>query len=271
MSVYKGDVDVIVNAANRELDHIGGVAKAILDKGGKSIQQESWAIIRQRGKKLDDGEAVSTNSGKLPCKSVVHAVGPKWHDMGPKKSKKILRRACLSSFSEAQKLNMTFIALPAIGSGIYGVPKDLCAEIMLDTVEEFPRQGDSAKKTITDVRFVNTDEPSVETFGEEFMKRGVYDKLVRGTSGGDTVSLSPTGAKGGTYTAPSSRSNSGRGNTKNVSNKTNLTPNPKGAAGRQNNHISFGSSVANTSDPLGDSSYASPPNRSYSVALKGKY
>ena len=274
VSVYKGDitnenVDVIVNAANRELDHIGGVAKAILDKGGKSIQQESWAIIRNRGKKLlDDGEAVSTNSGKLPCKAVVHAVGPKWHDVGPKKSKKILRRACLNSFSEAQKLNMTSIALPAIGSGIYGVPKDLCAEIMLDAVEEFARQGDPAKKTITDVRLVDTDEPSVEAFGEEFMKR-YADKLVRGTSGGDSVSLSPTGAEGGTHTAPSSRSNRGRGNTKNVSNKTNPTPNPKGAAGRQNNHISFGSSVANTSDPLGASSYASPPNGSYSGALKG--
>ena len=272
VSVYMGDitkeqVDVIVNAANRELDHAGGVAKAIRDQGGKSIEKECWAILKQRGKNLDDGDAVSTKSGKLPCKAVVHAVGPKWNDVGPKKGKKILRRACLSSFNEAQKLNMTSIALPAIGSGIYGMPKDVCAEIMFDAVEEFVRQGGPAKKTITDVRFVNIDEPSVVAFGEEFMKR-YADKLVRGTPGGDFVRFSPTGAEGGTSTAPSSRSNRGRNNNKNVATKSSSIANPKGGAGGQNKLNSFGSSGASY-DPLGASGNASPPNASYSGAVKG--
>ena len=112
LSVYKGDitnekVDVIVNASNRELDHTGGVAKAILDKGGQTIQKESWAITKQRGSKLKDGDAVTTKSGKLLCKAVVHVVGPKWFDVGSVNSKKILRRACFNSFFESQKLNMT--------------------------------------------------------------------------------------------------------------------------------------------------------------------
>ena len=274
VSVYKGDitkeqVDVIVNDANRELDHAGGVAEAILDKGGRSIQKESWAIIKQRRKKLDDGEAVSTKSGNLPCKAVVHAVGPKWYDVGPVKSKKILRRACLNSFYEAQKLNMTSIALPAIGSGIYGMPKDFCAEIMFDAVEEFARQGDPAKKTITDVRFVNIDEPSVEAFGEEFMNR-YADKLARETPGEDSVRFLPTGAEGGTSTGPYSRSNRSKKNKTHVSNKISSIANPKGGAEGQNKHNLFGSSGANNSDPLGASGNASPPNASYSGAVKGK-
>ena len=273
VSVYKGDltneqVDVIVNDANRELDHAGGVAEAILDKGGRSIQKESWAILKRRGKKLDDGEAVITKPGNLPCKAVVHAVGPKWHDVGPVKSKRILRRACLNSFYEAQKLNMTSIALPAIGSGIYGMPKDVCAEIMFDAVEEFARQGDPAKKTITDVRFVNIDGPSVEAFGGEFMNR-YADKLVRETPGEDSVSCSPTGAEGGTSTGPSSRWNRGKNNKKHVSNKSSSIANPNGGAEGQNKQNSFGSSGANNSDPLAASGNASPSKASYSGVVKG--
>ena len=171
MSVYKGDitnekVDAIVNAANTDLIHAGGVAKAILDRGGKKIKEESQFIIKKRGV-LKDGEAVHTKSGNLPCKAVVHAVGPRWDVVGSTNSRKILRRACLNSFYESEKLKMTSIALPAIGSGIYGMPKDVCAEVMFDAVEEFVTKGDPKKKTITDIRFVNIDDPSVQAFMKE--------------------------------------------------------------------------------------------------------
>lgn len=128
MSVYKGDltserVDVIVNAANNRLRHERGVAKAILDKGGKVIEVESTEIIAKRGT-LKDGEAVVTTSGYLPCKKVVHAVGPVFR--GLSQSRFILRRACLNSLNAvAQEYNS--IALPAIGTGDYGMPKDECA------------------------------------------------------------------------------------------------------------------------------------------------
>ena len=84
MSVYKGDltserVDVIVNAANNRLRHDGDVAKTILDRGGKATEVESNKIIAKRGS-LKAGKAVITSSGYLPCKKVVHAVGPVFRD-----------------------------------------------------------------------------------------------------------------------------------------------------------------------------------------------
>lgn len=274
VSVYKGDitneqVDVIVNAANRDLDHIGGVAKAILDKGGKSIQKESWGIIKQRGSKpLKDGEAVVTKSGNLPCKMVVHAVGPKWVDVGSTNSKRILRLACVNSFLQTQKLNMTSIALPAIGSGIYGMPKDVCAEVMFDAVDEFARKGDPKKRTITDIRFVNIDDPSVQAFGKEFISRyGDNQESSHGnkTPGGGSGRIS-TGAEGGTSAAPPSRSNRDKNQNRNMSNNSRATTND--ARESQPHRTSFGSSAANANHPLSSSGHSSSPNASYSNAVK---
>ena len=265
LSVYKGDitnekVDVIVNAANRELDHIGGVAKAILDKGGQTIQKESWAIVKQRGK-LKDGDAVPTKSGKLLCKAVVHVVGPKWFDVGSVNSKKILRRACLNSFSETQKLKMTSIALPAIGSGIYGMPKDVCAEVMFDAVDEFVRQGDPKKKTITDIRFVNIDDPTVLAFEKEFMARHGNNHEKKTTGEGSTR-LSPTGTEGGSSTGL--RSNRGKNRNRSTPSNNRSKTNPLDDETGQNHHTSFGSS-AHIDHPSG---HSTSPDASYSGAVK---
>ncbi|XP_068724849.1 uncharacterized protein [Montipora capricornis] len=186
LSVYKGDitnepVDVIVNASDRNLSLAGGVGKAIVDKGGKRIENESWEIIRKRGS-LKDGEAVAAESGNLPCKVVVHVVGPDFKGNAEKK-RKILRRACLNSLLEAQKLNMTSIALPAIGSGNCGMAKDICAKVMCDAVDEFIRLGNVQTKTITDIRFVNNDDSSVLAFSKE-LKLRFEDNAVKHTSGG---------------------------------------------------------------------------------------
>ena len=175
VSVYKGNitnerVDVIVNATNKELQHIGGMAKVILDKGGKSIEEESRAIIKKSGL-LKDGEAVATKAGNLPCKAIVHAVGPRRDEAGYMSSRTILRRACLNSFIETEKLNMTSIAIPAIGCGTFGMPKYVCAEVMFDALDEFLRRGTTNKNTITDFRFVNIDDPSVQAFRRELYTR----------------------------------------------------------------------------------------------------
>lgn len=65
-------VDAIVNAANSNLFHGGGVAAAIVAKGGRIIQEESDKIGY-----VPTGNAVMTNAGKLPCKAVIHVVGPR--------------------------------------------------------------------------------------------------------------------------------------------------------------------------------------------------
>lgn len=176
ISVCQGDiteenVEAIVNAANDKLHHIGGVALAISRKGGPIIDRESKDIIRRKGR-LQAGKAVSTKSGNLPCRHVIHAVGPLWFVDGAKKSRKLLRKACMNSLNEAEELEADSIALPAIFSGVYSMPKDVCAEVMFDAVETYSsKQAPAWGFSVTDVRFVNIDDDTVKVFRDEFIKR----------------------------------------------------------------------------------------------------
>ena len=127
-------VDVIVNAANTKLQHGGGLAGLICRKGGDIIQKESTRYIARHGS-LDVGQAVlMTGVGNLHCKAVVHAVGPVWQN-GSQNEEAYLARAVEGSLSKAQKY--TSIGLPAISSGIYGVPLDVCARAMFTGISQF--------------------------------------------------------------------------------------------------------------------------------------
>jgi O-acetyl-ADP-ribose deacetylase len=116
-------VDAIVNAANSRLIHGGGVAGAIVRKGGKSIQDESY-----RKAPVPVGQAVITGAGTLPCKYVIHAVGPQ---MGEGDEDQKLKNAALNCLRIAEENNLTSIAFCAISTGIFGYPLDRCANIML--------------------------------------------------------------------------------------------------------------------------------------------
>lgn len=171
LSVLKGDitdqrVDVIVNAANDRLAHGAGVAGAIVTKGGSSIQKESDNFIKLHGS-LRDGEVAVTGPGRLPCKKIIHAVGPMWN-IGEKKSKRLLKMACQESLVTAGNSNFKSIAFPAISSGIYGMPRDVCAKVMFAAVKEYVMQRDPRNQTLTDIRFVIIDDPTVNAFKKEF-------------------------------------------------------------------------------------------------------
>ena len=82
LSIIEGDVlsesvDAIVNAANEDLKHIGGLAKAILDAGGPSIQSESTRYV-EKNSKVKAGNAVCLGAGMLPVKHFILAVAPRW-------------------------------------------------------------------------------------------------------------------------------------------------------------------------------------------------
>ncbi|KAJ7374767.1 ADP-D-ribose binding [Desmophyllum pertusum] len=256
VSVYKGDltreqVDVIVNAANDRLRHDGGVAQAILDRGGKVIEKESNRIIQQRGP-LKGGEAVYTKAGKLPCKMVVHAVGPEF----------------LKSRNRT-KIENDLHSIAAIGSGIYAMPKDACAEVMFDAVEEFVRQGDSKEKSITDVRFVNIDDSAVQVFRKEFISRYENNQehpKSNKLAGGESVKFPRTGAEGGSSMTP--RSDRGKNRKKNGSGNTRATTNPSNVGAGHHHDAAFGSSAANNDHPLRDSSHPSSSTTTYSGAVK---
>ena len=109
-----------------------------------------------------------TGPEKLPCKKIIHAVGPEWR-IGEEKSKRLLKQACQESLVVANNYGFKSIAFPAISSGIYGMPKDVCAKVMFDAVSEYVLRRDPAKQTLTDVRFENIDDPTVKVFKKEFI------------------------------------------------------------------------------------------------------
>ncbi len=138
LRLVKGDiternVDAIVNAANSYLKHGGGVAAAIVRKGGTIIQKESDKIITARGL-VPVGLAVITTAGKLPCKAVIHTVGPR---MGEGNEDYKLRKAVRSSLLLASERGFKSISMPAISSGIFGFPKDRCAKILVEESKTF--------------------------------------------------------------------------------------------------------------------------------------
>ena len=133
------DTDAIVNAANAQLILGAGVAGAIKTKGGPRIQEECDAI----GGTFVGG-AVITTGGNLKARHVIHAVGPR---MGEGNEDEKLKNATLNSLNVADDNNLTSITFPPISTGIFGFPKERCAEIMLGTVIDYLK-GDTRIKRV---------------------------------------------------------------------------------------------------------------------------
>ena len=132
-------VDVIVNAANGQLSHDAGVALAISKKGGPKIQRDLASYIRTHGKVLDGDAILRTEVGNLPCKRIIYAVGPAWQG-GTHFEDRVLNKACIKSLRLAH--NFDSILFPAISSGVFDFPLNVCANTMIRAFcawsEEFP-------------------------------------------------------------------------------------------------------------------------------------
>jgi O-acetyl-ADP-ribose deacetylase (regulator of RNase III) len=158
-------VDAIVNAANAQLIHGGGVAGAIVRKGGSRIQDESQEWVREHGPVTHARPAI-TDAGDLPCRYVIHAVGPVWGE-GDEDAK--LREAVMGTLNLAEERGFTSLAMPAISTGIFGFPKDRGAIVILDAIQEFLKNRPGSK--LREVRVTLIDEPSVRVFAQEFVQR----------------------------------------------------------------------------------------------------
>ncbi|MGE5531204.1 MAG: macro domain-containing protein [Bacteroidota bacterium] len=123
------DTDAIVNAANSWLQHGGGVAAAIVRRGGPTVQEESDAAGF-----VPEGQVAVTGAGELSAKYVIHAVGPRGGD--PEGDEK-LQMAATNALLAAQELGLTSISFPAISSGIFGFPKDRCARILVSSASQY--------------------------------------------------------------------------------------------------------------------------------------
>jgi O-acetyl-ADP-ribose deacetylase len=124
-------VDAIVNAANNSLRGGGGVDGAIHKAAGDELLAE---CIGLNGCKT--GEAKITKGYNLPCKYVIHTVGPVWKD-GTKNEDKHLANCYRNSLKKAVGLNLKSIAFSAISTGVYGFPIERACRIAVEETSEF--------------------------------------------------------------------------------------------------------------------------------------
>ncbi len=145
-------VDAIVNAANSALQLGSGVAGAIREKGGPTIQSECDAhgpIAR--------GEAALTGAGELPARHLIHAAGM---DPGGAADEASVRSSLRASLELASEQGCRSVAVPAIGAGIGGFSLQRCAEISLEEAKAH-LEGESS---LEEVRFVLFGEPAYRVF-----------------------------------------------------------------------------------------------------------
>jgi len=131
--LLKEPVDAIVNAANGHLAHGGGVAAAIARAAGPALVREGDALVRKKGV-VPVGEAVVTTGGNLPFQGVIHAVGPH-QGVGDEETK--LARALEAAFLRAHERGWSSVSFPAVSSGIFAVPLDVCARAYVAAVRGF--------------------------------------------------------------------------------------------------------------------------------------
>lgn len=167
VSVWKADltkfpVDAVVNAANSQLQHCGGLALALSKAGGPKVQQESDYYIKKYGD-VETGGAVIGDPGLLPCKMIIHAVGPQLSRYRPNVSKAepLLKKTIRSILGLVEKKHLETVAIPAISSGLFHYPLPKCAEAIVLTVKEFYENRSFSGRLPKEIRLVNHDEPTV--------------------------------------------------------------------------------------------------------------
>ncbi len=167
ISVVQGDitqqqVDAIVNAANAQLAGGGGVDGAIHRAAGPELMQYCDTVRALEGG-CPTGSAVITPAGKLPCKDVIHAVGPVWHG-GSKNEDQLLAAAYRKSLQLAEEHKLRTIAFSNISTGVYGFPKARAVQIVAEVMAGFSQQV----KYVEEVRFVCHDAENLRLYPQLF-------------------------------------------------------------------------------------------------------
>lgn len=163
----KLQVTAIVNAANESLLGGGGVDGAIHRAAGRELIEECRELDG-----CDTGSAKITNAyGRLPCKKVIHAVGPVYKRKGVSvenggngSNERLLRGCYKTSLDLAAEHGLTSVAFSAISTGVYGYPSEEAADVALRTVKEWLETHEYAEKIerVVFCQFLDKDQDAYE-------------------------------------------------------------------------------------------------------------
>jgi O-acetyl-ADP-ribose deacetylase (regulator of RNase III) len=143
--VVRGDitdmsVEAFVYDVTADCKLSSGYGGAIVSRGGKAIQDELAKVGT-----LPTGEAAVTSAGNLKAKHIIHVNGPKFLEPGTAEK---LARAVRSALAKADEKGIAAVAFPPIGTGLYQVPLDLSARVIVDTVSEHLKNSTCVREVL---------------------------------------------------------------------------------------------------------------------------
>jgi O-acetyl-ADP-ribose deacetylase (regulator of RNase III) len=145
LRLIKGDitdleVEAFVFYARSDLKLGSGYGNAIAVRGGPSIKKELDELAP-----LEVGEAVITSAGNMKAKYIIHAVGPKFQEVNTEDK---LRKTLGNILRLAEEKGIKQLALPPLGTGFYGIPLPVCAEIMLEGIQSHLKNASNLQEVI---------------------------------------------------------------------------------------------------------------------------
>lgn len=134
-------VDCIVNPSNPGLSHGAGLAAEIADAAGPAMEEQCRRIVESAGK-LGPGYALATTAGNLHFKGIVHVAGPRADDRDGNQERDLIM-TLYAAFQVASLKGWRSLSFPAVSSGLYSVPLDICARAYVHAADTFLRSKET--------------------------------------------------------------------------------------------------------------------------------